>query len=1068
MKRSKGRFRKRFFWIVGIILALFLVFNIALRLLFPESKIRTILSEQIYKATGRPFEVDRITWSIFGALDLEGVRLGFTEEENRPNEFVVQMEYGRLRFRLLPLIKRQLQIADILLDSPQVHLIPAVLAPPDTASHATISTPDTARSQTVQTDIVPTEQATLPISMGLFKFQLRDFGLRMSFPDTSQLHEIALSGLNVEVQDLYIPNEVLESQKALRAQVRVFTRNSQLSLDAMDVSAEWKLNLDLGMVWGREERWRIRGGTHLLPEKTPSDSLYFDLDVEGQGLGLETRIRYLTIGLGPWRPVRMTGNIRMVKDEPDYQIQIGGDVIDLAEIQAFLLRTIPAPYSDPLHGFSLSGRMSLLSGHVRGSGLNVQAELQSRLEGFEITAQQQSMFVGPISYGLDIDGAWTPDGLQSGQVQSTVTVDQVSAPMNDTTMVSVKNIQLLMSSNLNTAFYPASGQIRADIGDLFQSRINLGLSWEAAGLPDLTGLQVDGELNLDSLYIENLPVPDLPFAGRTGAGLSVHSGGLDSITVELSGFTSGLQRLTDYGRDNLPDYNWMAELYVKTDNRFSSFDIPVFAVRLGELFLLNAKGHIHSDPLLFQAEVLDAYVDNEKFLSYLPEQTQGELAHLTLSGKEVFSGRLSGQIADSIPTYTLSAELGLQHGGLIDTLSGLSVLGVEGSLQVSGNQDRVEGSGLVRAKSLILDALGPDPVKDGHIQFNFGMKHTDSLWINEGLIRIDAMGLLSEFGAELVPDDSIPRIDGTVQVAMSSDRWKEIIPGSRFKGAWEGQIQASNTQSALNQIQLEGHVSFDSLFLDQQNLMQIVNANGRIPMQILADTDGHLVPESQYEPISWIEYEERQDLIRALWSKDKRLQIDSLKINAYAINHVRMDMDFSHGMIQIPSFQMHMFEGNLGGSLWFDPADGMPENMRYGIRAQASRINSAALTENEKLKETTELNANMAFTGQGLDVSKNMELDGYFHITQVGPKFASTLLKGMDPNGSDRSIRLTRHLLDLGWKPELFSFELRHGHVYPSLSLSQPWFSPIRIPGRLEYGRIPFAFFLTQQVSMTQ
>jgi len=102
----------------------------------------------------------------------------------------------------------------------------------------------------------------------------------------------------------------------------------------------------------------------------------------------------------------------------------------------------------------------------------------------------------------------------------------------------------------------------------------------------------------------------------------------------------------------------------------------------------------------------------------------------------------------------------------------------------------------------------------------------------------------------------------------------------------------------------------------------------------------------------------------------------------------------------------------------------------------------------------------MAFQGKGIDLERGIDLEGYFYITKMGPKFASTLLESMDPGGSDRSIRMTRRLLNMGWKPKLFSFDLRHGYVYPSLMLTQPWFSPVRIPGKLEYGRLPLAFFL--------
>ena len=166
---------------------------------------------------------------------------------------------------------------------------------------------------------------------------------------------------------------------------------------------------------------------------------------------------------------------------------------------------------------------------------------------------------------------------------------------------------------------------------------------------------------------------------------------------------------------------------------------------------------------------------------------------------------------------------------------------------------------------------------------------------------------------------------------------------------------------------------------------------------------------------------------------------------------------------------MQVLDGNVGGSLTIDLNSGKLNDISYSMRANASRINSAALTNTRSQdSEETELNVSFAFQGKGVDIDQDIDLDGYFHLTQMGPKFAGTLLEFMDPQGTDRSIQLTRKLLKTGWKPKLFSFELRHGYVYPVLSLSQPWFSPIRIPGTLKYGRLPLEFFIKQQLAKAE
>lgn len=1060
--KSRRRIGRRLLWAVGIALFLVLAFHLLIRVLFPEEKIRALISEQVQAATGRRFELDRISWSLLGSLDMEGVRLGFTEAENRPNEFLVRLSRARLRFRLLPLFGRKLQISDVLLDRPEIHLIPAVLEGP-------AAEPDSSQSLVETGDAKPDGGKTdaLPVSMGLFRFRLSDFRLRMTFPDTLPLQQVELSGLNMNVHDTYIPANVLRNQDDLRGRMRLFTDKARLSVQASGFSQSWTPDIDLQAVWAEASGWRVRGGLHLRPESRPADSLYADLDIEGRGLGAETRIKLLSLGLGPWRPVRIQGTVSRSGGDPVYRMTIDGDEMDLSEVRAFMIRSIPAALHDPLERIHVSGRMSFLHGKIQGAGTEVEAALRSGVTDLSI-ALADTLSAGPVRADVSLDGRWNPSGLQSGRVSGTVDIGQVTAPLGDTSQVSVRGIRFQWNTDLDDRFFPAAGRAEAEITDLAESRLRFSMDWSAGALPSLRGLRMHGKLRLDSLFLENLPVPGLPLAGRTGVVLALQVSGLDSMRLELAGRTSGVRMRTDFGQDPVPDLYLDAEIRGRIEKDFSDIHIPSITMNLGELFSLRANARFSPQTRRFQTEITDARLENALILSHMPEQMRAGLAHLRIQGRERLRVRMDGALTDSVPEFTLSAEIGLEGGGLSDSLSGLVLHDLDARVSASGNRSRIEGIGHIRAGEIRLAALGPEPIRNSRLQFGWGVQNPDSLWIRDGEMRSDSLGAHSRFRAVVIPDDSIPLVRGRIALDVSSTDWKHVPRGIRFKGRSSAFLKACNDPQKPECIRIEGDLSFDAFSLRHGNLVKIANVQGRIPLRFQAGLDGRLIPEPDYEPIGWKEYEDRRDMIRPLWSGDRQLRIDSLQVNAYTIRRVQIDADFSRGMIQIPFFQMGVFEGNVGGSMWFDPADGRPENMQYGIRAQASRINSAALMEGRTLKESTELNANLDFTGRGLDVQSGVEVDGSFHITQIGPKFASTLLKGMDPRGSDRSIRLTRRLLDMGWKPRLFSFEMRHGHVYPSLSLSQPWFSPIRIPGRLEYGRIPFAFFLTNQPNMTQ
>ena len=110
------------------------------------------------------------------------------------------------------------------------------------------------------------------------------------------------------------------------------------------------------------------------------------------------------------------------------------------------------------------------------------------------------------------------------------------------------------------------------------------------------------------------------------------------------------------------------------------------------------------------------------------------------------------------------------------------------------------------------------------------------------------------------------------------------------------------------------------------------------------------------------------------------------------------------------------------------------------------------------------ITAHTELSGRGFDITREIDLDGYFYITEIQSKVADNLLRSLDPEGKDSGIRATRLLINRGFKPELFSFEIRHGYSYPSVSFDQPWYVPVKLSGGgIELGRIPIAFFLQQQ-----
>ena len=185
----------------------------------------------------------------------------------------------------------------------------------------------------------------------------------------------------------------------------------------------------------------------------------------------------------------------------------------------------------------------------------------------------------------------------------------------------------------------------------------------------------------------------------------------------------------------------------------------------------------------------------------------------------------------------------------------------------------------------------------------------------------------------------------------------------------------------------------------------------------------------------------------------------------YVVENANVEAYIGFGRLDVPYMTIDLYGGNIGGS--FSLAANAEDllNSAYNLSAHFSGINSALLLPGQQeMSEQGLITAHAELTGRGFDIERDIDLDGYFYITKIEAKVADNLLRSLDPEGKDSGIRTTRLLINRGFKPKLFSFEIRHGYSYPAVSFDQPWYFPVRLSGGgIELGRIPIAFFLQQQ-----
>ncbi|MBD3345552.1 MAG: AsmA family protein [Chitinivibrionales bacterium] len=112
--------------IIGIILVIIVVLLVAagvtLKIMFPPSKLKAMTMPHIEKALGRDVEIERIGLAVFPYLGVKirNLQIANTQREGFSDEPFVTLEGFIVKVKVLPLLKRDLQIDEIILTSPHI------------------------------------------------------------------------------------------------------------------------------------------------------------------------------------------------------------------------------------------------------------------------------------------------------------------------------------------------------------------------------------------------------------------------------------------------------------------------------------------------------------------------------------------------------------------------------------------------------------------------------------------------------------------------------------------------------------------------------------------------------------------------------------------------------------------------------------------------------------------------------------------------------------------------------------------------------------------------------------
>jgi hypothetical protein len=522
--------------------------------------------------------------------------------------------------------------------------------------------------------------------------------------------------------------------------------------------------------------------------------------------------------------------------------------------------------------------------------------------------------------------------------------------------------------------------------------------------------------------------------------------------------------------ETLPPLRADASMVWHTENSFRRWILDRSDIRLMDLFSADLRGEAVPEKQEFAFELKAGQIRNSSITQFLPQKLRNEIEGVEFFGREIVeltirsSGR-SGKTA----VISLAGKMRVEDGGVSLPIQAVAVKGVQGEVDLRGTPEELSGDGKVRIGEVFLRKMRPEPVTGSGAGFRWHLVTPDRLEIQDGRLTVPDLASEIRFSAGIDRLSSVPVLKGRADYSFETADSLRLTPLLVLLGKAGGWVTLETVQSGPQLLKVRGEVSVDSMNIIGKPMVEVRGLRGTVPFALVIDPvkQGLAVPE-RTGVFPDLSFERDRDVYKGLFPNLSDVTVRSVSVAGYSMNGIQMDVQFQDGMVQVPWFQAKLIGGNLGGSLRLELNDGKPSSMAYFVRADAARINSAVLLKSQIPDEDTELDATMNFHGRGLDPNAGLDVEGALYITKIGPKFAGTLLQGIDPQGVDRSIRLTRRLFNLWYKPKLFSFELRHGYVYPSVFLSQPWFSPLRIPEKVEYGRLPIEFFLKNPISLAK
>ncbi|HPG39283.1 MAG TPA: AsmA family protein [bacterium] len=1083
--RRLALFFLRFLGVLGLtIVFILLLLVILFRFVVPSDYVKAKAAQFVETSFSRKLVIDKIHINPLTGVELTNVRLEKLPDSLAtavnppfPVDFAA-VKSVRLKYSLKRLLKKELRISEVILDTPQIEAF-LTLAPDTT--------------QKVKPDSVA--QPVSPLALELNKLRIKDAQIKITTQDSSLTQKVFLEDLDVYIDQITVPRgNILANDSLLRGAFKINSENADFSFEQvsaktgnMSVNGNIDLATELNVVTldsvtldARLLLEQLFFASTAIPNFSSLQmpfSLNLDLSAVVNVNAEKARLTRMNVSVDDKKWLGLTAEVQkfISTTSPQVSARIEHCAVPVEQVMTlgklFVADSLLPELAFHNQNAALVLKDTWFSGtppdSLPGSGLNFHTKVE--FLDFGVTMDKGQAELEKLNFSAEASGKLVLNGIAGLNLNTTLSIDSTFYAISDTLAAYTGKILLTMNAGLNDKMLPRFADVNFSIANALGTNLNSQIHINNSNT--IKSISGAGEIAITNIDTKNFPSP-VQTRGELQTSFTIKS--IDDITARIKFVTDSLVVPFEYEQETLPSIYFLANADLGADTLFQNIRLKSLTMQLNDLLTARASGRVvQGGKEKVEMKLENLLLRHAAIFDWLPDRLRQQFADLKVTGNTQLEAVMTGKVKPKTLDYQVNAHLFTNQTGVtypsqlvdiggikLDVVADLNSA-MNTLVKVALNIDTVHTDMLSKASMLLNNSIALEVTSKDMLSFQ----------VNKGKINLPDLKAGGSFNADINNVDTNPQIAAMLWFKQDAPDSLKITPEFVVRGVTDLLVQVNMDTALLN---LSGSLKTKNLtlFLPQQTRVQDINADLKFDQAL--DLVNQIFLESEKPPIltptdGSVDYLVYRPYYRQTLPEVSYLSIGKIQAAGYEIDNFNMEAILGRGRIDIPSYYGSVYGGNIGGRISINLAGGDINQATYQLSGHFSGINSDLLLAGIKRdKSLGVINANAQFSGTGLNIAQGLDIKGDFYITEIGPKVADNLLRSLDPEGVDSGIRTTRRLINLGFKPQLFTFSFKYGFFYTFIDFSQPWYFPAKLSGsKIELNRKPINFFIQMALAKT-